>query len=96
MFLQKRKRHSFSIESLAVSSHVEQQERDTDSPYLDYLQTKNASVDVNANIVTKQWITDPYSLQGGDAQLQQPTTNSSLPQATSTPIQNGNKRYLCA
>ena len=95
MLLQKKntnKRHSFSIESLAISSRVEQQERDTDSPYLDYLQTKNASVDVNANVVAKQWMLDQYSVHGGDAPQHQPTSNSSLPQATSTPIQNGNKR----
>ena len=92
MLLQKNtnKRHSFSVESLAISSRVEQQERDTDSPYLDYLQTKNASIDVNAKVIAKQWMLNQYSVHGGDAQ-QQPS-NSSLPQATSTPIQNGNKR----
>lgn len=52
---QQTKRQSFSIESLAVSSRVEQ-ERNTDSPFLTYLAETNAPVtqgnpvDYNSNV----------------------------------------------
>ena len=50
------KRQSFSIESLAVSSHVmEDTARDTGSPYLNYLQTTNATLDYNSNVATNTW-----------------------------------------
>ena len=93
MLLQQKKdkRHSFSVESLAISSRVEQPERVTDSPYLDYLQTSN-SVDINANISVKKWIVEQYSSHGRVVE-QQPASDGSTPQATSTPIPNGNKRY---
>lgn len=58
MLLQKKsnKRQSFSIESLAISSHAEQ-DRDTDSPYLSYLESKNSptTLDYNSNNVSRQW-----------------------------------------
>ena len=55
------KRQSFSIESLAISSHDEQQEsqeRDTDSPYLCYLESKTtpSSGDYNSNDNLQKWI----------------------------------------
>lgn len=56
MLLKQTKRQSFSIDSLAVSSHVEQ-ERNTDSPYLSYLEESTSSaarnsrnVDFNSNV----------------------------------------------
>ncbi|XP_045191126.2 homeobox protein vex1-like [Mercenaria mercenaria] len=58
MLLKKKgtKRQSFSVESLAISSH-EEQERDTDSPYLCYLEQRksSAAIDYNSNNVPQQW-----------------------------------------
>lgn len=76
MLLQKKsnKRQSFSIESLAISSHAEQ-DRDTDSPYLSYLESKTSptTLDYNSNNVSRQWSYSaseigPYSSVGFTAQ----------------------------
>lgn len=85
----KEKRHSFSIDSLAISSRVEDTERDTASPYLDYLQGKNAVVDINSNESTRQWILE-QNVAG--INYPQQKTDSPDPQATSTPIQNNSIR----
>jgi hypothetical protein len=56
------KRQSFSVESLAISSHDEQQERDTDSPYLCYLESRKSpsSVDYNSNDNLQKWINSAH------------------------------------
>ena len=76
------KRHSFSIESLAVSSHVDDNERDTDSPYLQYLQNKHPSLDVNSNASCKQWTAAQHHASDDCKERMEVST----PQATSTPI----------
>ena len=66
---QQTKRQSFSIESLAVSSHIEH-ERNTDSPYLTYLAetrtsaTNGSHLDCNSNVsVNWSQYQDYYSEQ---------------------------------
>ena len=87
MLLQQKptKRHSFSIESLAISSRVEDNDRDTDSPYLDYLQSKEACRDINSNVTST-------SLAQVQYRTGKQTVVGTLPQATSTPIPDGSNR----
>lgn len=71
---QQTKRQSFSIESLAVSSRVEQ-ERDTDSPYLNYLEGSKSSaacvsrVDYNSNVALNWTQYHRYYTDQGDKPL---------------------------
>ena len=92
MLLQQKptKRHSFSIESLAISSRVEDNERDTDSPYLDYLQYKEACTDINSNVTSKTPAQVHYGMGSSHSQR---SVVASMPQATSTPIADGHSRY---
>ena len=70
---------------------MEDNERDTDSPYLDYLQYKEACTDINSNVTSKTPAQVHYGMGGSQSQR---SVVASMPQATSTPIADGHSRYI--
>ncbi|WAR22187.1 VEX1-like protein [Mya arenaria] len=107
---QSRKRQSFSIDSLAVSSHLEpareaEHARDTDSPYLNYLSTHvmtSADADNNANRLSRRWMNyqDMYNVNDVslriDEGVERPFVSSERlsDSATSTPLPQPKRRRL--
>ena len=90
------KRQCFSIESLAVSSHVEKQDlsRDTDSPYLHYIHSKGSEINNNfqmneVNNSVQQQVINLYRRceNGADLVTNNPLQNVFFSAvSTSTPI----------